>query len=466
MRKITKVGIHDFKADGHRWISGRELSGPTVGERSIEFLEVDETLPTLAVDSRHPAALVAIPWGRFVGIGTSAPINGGANPYRLSNTHSGNSKLTISDGKNINPVGMSTHQMFKSGAVNFGEADNTVGFRRQFKMEVPYATAYNDAHGGLISGDSVMPFFGSVVTSDRAGVDFRQVGKPVRFLSKGVFHANTAASGSVGLTSAIYASITPKVVYARNGATFVSASATALSFNVGAGYWVASFSSPVTDVDYTWGAEADMRAGEVVRIESLSNIQKDNPLFRYVESPESAFDFPMAEGEYAVTTVGSGADPVTGSGWETPATVTANVEYRLAKYPLSVKSPVYIAIAATVRDINGSSVVYSGGGNAADWLILPTDGFADARGWFTGRYHSINPSTGVIKLSSNISNVTAVRAQYTYITNPIDGIAVTGSGISQLTRGEYAPTNNKPSYGIPAHLNTQGTNGAMRLYVY
>jgi hypothetical protein len=455
---------------GRVWAPPIELSGPDVGMVSGEAMQVDQYLSAIGTDPFDPAAVIAIGAGRFVSIGNAASVNGGTNGYRVGQALTGLTPLTLHDGNNLTPVGMATNQMYKqmNGVNMFMTESNTVKFRRGFVAEVPYVSTINDAHGTLVAGDRVTGYWGSTTTTSPTTL---HRGKPVKWFAKKLYHANAASTGLVGLASAIYPGITPRIVLARTGATFVATSATALSWNQGLGYWTASFSSNVTDVDYEFGQDGDQIAGEVLRIESLSNILTTHPFQKWVEYAQRDYiNFPafggvgLATQRMPIVEVGTGTNPADGSGWETPSTVTANVSYRVATYPMSINHPVLIAIQGTVIDTSGYTTTYSGSG-ASSWFILPVSAIQDYRGYFIGLYHTVNARTGLIEFAANITSVTAIRALYSYIADPRDGASLWGGGILGLTDGANVPSGGVPQYGTPAHLNVAGGTGALRVIV-
>lgn len=424
----------------------------------------DPYLPALVADKYLPSKGVVIPRGRVVAYGNASSVNGAA-AYRLGPTKTGDTPITLHNGQHTNPAGMSVNQIMQYSADNqWGTDENVVMFRKGFQAEVVYNASINDAHGPLYSGKRFTGYYG---TTDAESVsDFRHVGKPCLWVPMRAYHVNASASAIVNLTAAVYPGIRPVITMARNGSAFVAASASALTYSAAAGNWVASFSGAVTNVDYSYGQDADQIAGEVVRIRPWSDILDNVDFQKYVSfANNSPLDFGPAFGEYELTSVGSGVDPVTGSGWETPSTVTANIAYRVENYPMSPDSVVSVAIQGTFKDKNGNELTYSGAG-AEDWYILPTN-ISTVQGYFQGDYHTINYRTGVITLSANIVSITGIKIKYSYFTDFANGAVKWGTGLRGLTDGSNVLVDGNQAYGLPGHLNVDASAaGSLRVIVY
>lgn len=456
----SMFGAHQIP--GRKWAPQVELSAPNVGQYPVGPFRVDPYLAGIGTDPFDPAGVIALPSGRIVSIGNASSVNGGSNGYRMGSGGTGRTPITLHDGRYLTPAGMSVNQMYKDANANqYMTNSNTVRYRKGFMAGVPFVTAINNAYGTLVAGDKITGYFGST-TSTTIQSNLHK-GKPVKWVAKRAYLQNQTAATTCTLSSAVYPGIQPTIVCAWNAGTVLATGASAtLAFNGSA--WVATFLNNVTDVLYEWGQTADQIAGEVVRIKSITDMLSDDNFLKWVEfAPNDYLNFPPAMQRMPVTAVGTGTNPVDGTGWETPSTVTANIQYRVASYPMSVHHPVLIAIQGAITDVNGNSTTYTGSGASA-WYVLPTASIADMRGYFVGLYHTVNWRTGLIELSSNITSVTAIRALYSYISDPRDGAVLWGGGVLGLTDGTNVL--NAPRYGTPAHLNVTDSIGELRVVVY
>lgn len=455
MSYSSMFGSHPMP--GRVWRPKIEVSQDNVGIVPPEELIVDPYLPALGIDPFDPAGSVVIPSGRFVSIGYSG--GRGASNYRFVLADTGKTTLTLHDGKNLTPVGMSINQMYKESG-EFMTDSNTVKFKKGFVAEVPYVASINAAHGTLRAGDKVTGYWGS--TTSTSIVSYLHRGKAVRWQPATVLTTPAvAASSAVRLTAAIYPGIEPTVVtqYSSAGVIVTNVTGTA-AWNAGLASWVVTYagvgSAGITNVTYTHGQAEDQIGGEVLRLQSLTDILTRDDFLKWVEyAPQDYLNYPPAMQNYPVTQVGTGSDPDVNSDWETPSTVVAGSQYRVTNYPISVLRPFLIAFKGVLVDINGETQTYT------DWTILPYNAIPDARGYFSGQYHDVNWRTGVVTLMSNITTVTAIKVLYAYITDPRDGAVAWGQGIINLTDGR----NVSNQYGVPSHLNLSDVTGALRIIV-
>lgn len=450
-------GAHPFK--DRIWTPQIELSQDNVGTVPPEPLRVDPYLPAVGVDPFEPQGAIAIDKGRFVGLGF---VGGqGSTNYRMLWNDTGKTPVTLHDGKNITPCGMSVNRMYRESG-DFMVDSNTVKYRKSFMAGVGFVSSINNAHGTLRSGDRLTGYWGSTTSTTLPSYVHR--GKPVRWNEKKVYVVTASASTQVSLTAAIYPGIEPEILMVYAAGSLLTTATATLAWNANAGTWYASFtgtgSSTVTTVVYAWGQAADQIAGEVIRIQSVSDILTNNDLLKFVElSPRDRANWPPAMTRYPVTTVGTGSDPDVNSDWETPSTVTAGSVYRVAEYPMSIHNPVIVAFKGVLVDRDGVAQTYT------DWTNLPSS-IADYRGYFSGLYHDINWRTGVITLSSNITTVTAIKVLYSYLSDPRDGAALWGEGVINLTDGGNVVNNGGPARGLPSHLNQSDVTGELRLFAY
>jgi len=453
MSSPSMYGSHNMP--GRVWRPRIEVSQDNVGMVPPEELSLDEYLPSLGTDPFDPAGYIVIPSGRFVSIGYTG--GRGASSYKFTATETGKTKLTLHDGKNLTPAGMSINNMFKETG-EFMTDGNTVKFRKGFVAEVPFVSSINNAHGTLYAGDRVTGYWGS--TTSTSNISYLHRGKPVKWNSMQVYHATGAASSLIDLSAAAYPGITPVLVTQYTSAGTIATNVSGSMVWDSALGWVASFtgagSTTITRVTYTYGQSEDQIGGEVLRIQSLTDMLTRDDFLKWVEfAPKDYLNWPPAMPDYETTQVGTGSDPDTGANWEAPSESVANSRYRVANYPISVKHPFQIAFKGTLVDSNGATQTYT------SWTILPYSGIPNARGYFNGQYHTVNWRTGYIDLSSNITSVTAIKVLYAYITDPRDGAVLWGNGIINLTDGRNAGTNP----GIPGHLNLSDVTAALRVIV-
>jgi hypothetical protein len=316
--------------------------------------------------------------------------------------------------------------------------------------EVPYVLSVNEAHGVLTAGDYVTGYWGSTTTDNPTAVAFHHRGKPVKWNPNRVYFANPTASGTVQLPAAIYPGIRPTVLYARTSTALVTGTIT-VAWNATLGVWTASAGGgqQIVEILYTYGQEADQIGGQVVRIQSLSDLLNRDDFLKWVEmAPNDWLNWPPAAQPMAATAVTN----------ETPTTVVAGFQYRVLHYPMSIHHPVKVEIQGTVVDKNGNSTSYSG----SNWFVLPEGVNNSQLGQFVGEYHTINWRTGVITLTGNLS-VTAIRVSYSYLNDPDTGSVKWGAGIIGLTDGSKIGSGYE---GIPAHLNLSDVVAAMRIIVH
>jgi hypothetical protein len=448
-------------AQGRVWKPKVEISADNVGQVPHEELIVDDYLPAIGSDPFDPAGSIAIPLGRFVSIGYSG--GRGASNYRFAYTDSGKTTLTLHDGQNLTPCGFSVNQMYKA-ANDYMTDSNTVKFRKGFVAEVPFVLAINTAHGTIKAGDKLTGYWGSTTSTTTIGYVHR--GKPVKWNALTTYSVTAGASAQVNLTAAIYPGMTPTVIAVYAAGSLLTTATSTVTWNANAAVWVASFtgtgSGTVTTVLYTYGQNADQIAGEALRIQSLTDILSRDDFLKWVEyAPQDYLNFPPAMQRFPVTTVGTGSDPSINSNWETPSTVVAGSQYRVANYPMATYYPAQVAIQGTITDMTGNTSTYS-----STWFVLPTGSMLDQRGYFIGAYHTINWFTGVIQLASNISSVTAIRVLYSYLSDPRGGAAIWGAGVHGLTDGRNVTVNGAPGYGVPSNLNLADVVASFRLIVY
>jgi hypothetical protein len=458
-----------------RWTPQIEISGPNVGTTLPEEFIVDPYLSAITVDPFDPSAVVVIPSGRFLGIGSQATVFNGTS-YQMGILDTGKPRLTLHNGKNTKPVGMSVNQMYRE-ANDFMTDSNNVKVRKGFLAEVPYILSVNGAHGTPKTGDRVTGYWGSTTSTSPTNL---HMGKPVKWVAKNTYAVNAIAASAVFLPAATYPGITPTSVaaFTASGDVLLSVS-TAFAWNTDVSQWQATFtglgSAVVRELWYAYGQDADQIAGEVVRVRNLNDMNGTENFMKWVElNPGDYVNFPPAMQRAAVTSVSLSPTDYVESG-ETPSTVVSGRQYRVANYPMSVHHPVIVYIQGTVVAEDGSSTTYSGSVSSfANWYALPTNALTDQRRYFIGKYHTVNWRTGIIDIGTNVT-VTAIRVVYSYITDPRLGAVLWGAGIIGLTDGgNITPSTSSggvtitpaKTAGIPAHLNYVDVVGAMRVFVH
>lgn len=475
-----------------RWTGGFvEISAPNVGQTPPEELRVDPFLPALTNDPYDPAGGIAIPAGRFVGLGRSENVGGNsfdaagavastANLYRMGQVERGYTLLTTHDGKNITPVGLSVNNIFRSTGQNssgnpvtggaFQNVGNVFGtdsgasasdtkFRRGFLAAVPFVLQINNAHGAVLSGDSLTGYWGS--TTSTSNIGFVHRGKPVKWTAPALKYQSFTASGTVVLTEAIYPGITPRMVAIWNSSTPVaSPSTTTFAFN--GTNWVATLPASATQVLYEYGQSAEQIGGECVRIQSLAETKSRDELFKFVEvARDDYLNFPPPPTQRQAVTVKT---------QESANAVTAGSIYRVRHAPISVLHSIIVEVQGTVIDpTTAVATTYA----SSDWFTLPNGPQLSSVASLYGLYHNVNWRTGVIELSANVT-ATAVRVTYSSIDNERTGAVLWGAGIEGLTDGRYVnsaigsagamlPSNGNA--GIPAYLNFADVVGELRFLV-
>lgn len=478
-----------FIQPSKRWLGGfTELSANNVGQTPPEELRVDPNLPGVATDPYDPAGSIVIPAGRFVSVGysntnaaasyDSAGSAASVNTYRMGQSDRGATVLTLHDGNNLTPVGLSVNNMFKgtgqlsSGNPTTGGAYWPVGdtfgtdsgasasdtkFRRGFLAAVPFVLQVNNAHGALVAGDPVTGYWGSTSSTTGSNIAWQHRGKPVKWMKSTLRYQTFSASGSVVLTEAIYPGITPRVVSILNTSTPVTGTTT-LAFN--GTNWVATLPGTATQVYYEYGQGPEQIGGSVVRIQSLTEVKSREELFKFVEIARTDYlNYPPPATQRVA---------VTPRVQEVANAVVAGSVYRVLNPWVSVNHSVTIEIQGTVADpATGVQTTY----NSSNWFTLPNGPSLGLPAVFAGPYHELNWKTGVIELTANIV-ATSVRVTYSSVTNT-KGAVIWGGGIEGMTDGRYVtsglgsaggmvPTNRA---GIPAYLNFADVVGEMKFLV-
>lgn len=439
---------------GRRWAPQLVISGDV--SPAEEFI-VDPFLPPIATDALDPRRSVVIPNGRLVAVGTA-----GTSPATL--THKFDFKglpsgmgykswLTLHNGKDTNPCGIAEYKMFKNWPEH--PYNQPVTYRKHALCAVPYIAAYNDATGVLHSGDRITGHFGS--TASTTLIIPTLVGKPVKWVEPKLYTAqNSTGTTTIVLSGATYPGITPVIVAGVKGTSgFVQGTvASALAFS--AGYWRATVAATTTDVIYSYGHSPDQIAGEVVRVENLSDMSQHDSWLRWVEDNYGAWEAGPMLTRVPLTQV------------TTEAVTFTNNRGTLAHKPIDFRQQITITITAgAYTDANGSTVEASAG-----TVVLASDGglFQD---YSQGADYSLNFLTGEIVISSRWTTLTTVTVTYNYETGYEQG-KLWGAGILNLTDGGASNamlnpagvTGTTPYLGLPSHLDIAGVVGELRFLVY
>ena len=417
-----------------------------------EFVEADPHLPIFTVDSVDEYVRVRIPAGRLVGFGSLKAVYN--SNYSQDVRSTGSTKITLHDGVNTKPAGVAVNNITDRPG-RFMTDPMAPPYVKHALCAVPYVVAVNEAYGVPKAGDSITGYYGA--TNSTSVRNAKHIGKPVKFVPKTTYFTGSATASTVfSLTAATYAGFTPRAlaVFASNG----SAVTAAPTMTHNGTSWVATFAVPVTALSYEYGQDADQIAGQAVRVQSLASLVSDDPFLKWVKDGGTDMDLPPAFNR----------SPVSQATEVTPSTVVAHTKYQLANYPLDPYSPVVIEIKGTIVDANGVAQTYTD-----EWYALPTS-MQGQLGNFMGDYHNVNWFSGVVELASNITNVSAIRATYKYITDPNQGAIEWNNGQLGLTDGAnvtpstpYSGTTVVPSNpaGIPAELNITGAIGQLRFWV-
>lgn len=429
-----------------------EVSGD---HRATNFpFDPDAYLPVVYQDERDPRHQAVMLGGRFVAVGNVVAVNPGSLRQRgLLNTNQ--TSITLHDGDTLKPLGILPSKILKNSAL-YSQDGLKSAVVKQAWVDVPFSTTNNDVHGTIRGGDRLTGGFGSVTSRDVR--NFKTIGLPVRWTAKALYSSVTTAASTNTLASAVYPGIQPRVVAMFTGAGAAVTGSTSVAWNGSA--WVATLpATSVTTVLYEWGQDEDQIAGEACDVLNLVRVKEKDAFLAYVRA-EMMGEGLLSEAEHAYhTTVVSN---------ETPATVTAGREYRVANYPMSLRHAPVLEIKGVIVDANGNATTYS-----SDWYTMPTsrrDGFGD----FVGDFHTINPSTGLITLAAAVSSVSSIRISYQYITNVRNGFVMFDPGIQGLTDGSnltagatssgvtVVPSNPR---GIPSLYNLSNVVGALKMWV-
>ena len=409
--------------EGKQWSPQLKISGMNA---PAEQWIVDPTLPPLGTDPNYPTTdHIVIPRGRITAI------------RRDTTSYTGRAVLTIADGASNKVAGYAQNNVLRQwqDRVQFAP----VMFRQDL-IEVPYVSAINGAYGALGGGDKVTAYWGSLTSTTNQVANDK--GKIVKWVEKKVYNATSAASTIFQLSSANYPGFTPRLIsaYNTNGAV-TSLSGATLAWNNTFGCWTATLGSSAISVYYDFGQAADQIAGECVRVEPISASHELQGWLKWVNDNYLAWEYPPMLQRVPVTAV-------TG---ETPTTVVSGSQYRLANKPMATWVSAKVYVTGTLYAPDGTSTTLT-----ATEMSRADVPFTD---YTLGQYYNINPLTGDIYFSSNVT-VSSVTVDYSYETSYRQGRLFNG-GIQGQTDGVFTGVP-----GTPTNLEISGSVGSLRCIIY
>lgn len=403
--------------------------------------------PALPILGRDPSFLTSddtvIPKGRFLGVKntqtSSIPAYANANTPIITLAN-GTEGLVDGSGNptDIKPLGFSEEQFFQDKGHTGQEQPYML---RHQLIEVPYIQASNGAQGALKPGDKVTAYSGTVTTAPAVA---NEIGKPVKWVARRTYGKTQASSATVQLTNAIYPAFKPRVLFALNAGAGVNITSAVYSF-VG-GNWQVLLNAAVTDVVYEWGQLEDNIAGVVMSFEAVGTAGGLIPAhewegwLRWVVDDYKQFPFPPV----------AAPRPFGSLTAQVPTTIDA-FTYRIANVPLIVTQPINVYITGSIMDPITGVVT-----PLATLTLLPQAGNNFFTDYTQGLYYEINPLTGIISFSNNVT-VTTITVDYTYENSYADG-RLFGGGVQGLTSGQFSGVP-----GTPANLELLGVVAAMRI---
>jgi hypothetical protein len=431
-----------------RWHAGIKVGG--VNTPPLEWI-LDGTLPVLGQDQQYPNRdFVVIPKGRFI-----APV-----ATDLTNLL-GVTTLTIANG--VDPLAKPSfvpHGCIPAGYSPFTFYRNFAGLpadvpvlTKHETIELPY-TIVNDAYNtnwngpdtnGLKTGEWLMPFFGSAVSTTPIPKD---VGKFVRWVEKKVWTVTTAGgSGAFVLDKAPFPAFLPRIVFAITAAGLPVASGASLGYDTTLAKWTATFSQTnVHTVVYEYGASSAQRIAQAVGIEPVGTAGGLNATqhemsgwLKWVTDNFQAWDWPPILSVHPTSTVTQEA-----------VSIDSNNEGLLAHTPIVPFRPITVSVTGTIENPDGTSTTQTGVMALSDTLF-----FNDQS---QGQYFDIDILTGKIRFSANVT-VTTCKVDYQYENDFRDGLKW-DAGIIGLTDGRDSGIP-----GLPPHLDVAGVRGAVRMMV-
>ena len=426
---MANYGTELFK--GRLWTSNIKVSD--INAPAEEFI-IDPNLPVLGMDPRYPTTdMVVIPRGRLISVKPGVFDGSGAG------SSYGKAVLTIANGKDIRPMGYTDTNLFKENPMREQKKPKIV---KQEFIELPYIHAVNNAYGQLNHGDRITAFYG---TTEKDNPNPEQVGRVVKFVPKTTYcQTNATAATGFLLTEAKFGAFTPTIVSAVTSASLIiDPTSGSLTWDTVNHAWYASFATPVKQVLYTYGQDFDQIAGEVLHIEPIDATHEFHGWLKWVTDNFNAMDYAPV----AIRVPTTAADTTSGYA------AINSLGYMQLSRPVAFQKRISVYADATVIDQNGDTVTYTSGGDAMPLADVP---YAN---WTYGKWFTIDPYTGVLSFSSNVTLTGNVRVVYEYETSYRDG-RLWGAGIQGLTDGNLSGLP-----GVPAHLDAPNLLGALRVIV-
>lgn len=390
---------------------------------AAEDYGLDPVLPPLGSD---PLGLsfnqIVIPKGRIVSLKQNA--------YTVA----GQTLVTVANGVSNVPMGFAPYNLLRHASTG---VPTQISISRNKLIGVPYISGVNDAYGSVLPGMAVTAYAGSATSTSVVAPE--HVGKIVKWIAKTTYSTTIVASTGAALTSANLASITPVIVLALN-ASGVAVTGGTLAWNAGTSKWDASFTAAVVSVIYTFGQNADQKCGQAVRVQQIADmagwLDKVQDDYGSWDVPPMWMRVPTAAITNEAVTLSSGSGT-------------------LANKPLAGWKSIVVTITGTVIDpSDGSSTSVTGG-------ILARADVADGN-YCHGMYYDINPATGVLTFSSNVTvtGSTNCTVSYEYQTGYRNG-REWFPGMQGITDGT-----NTGIVGTPAHLNYASLLGELRVQIF
>jgi len=420
---MPNFGVQPLK--DRRWPTQIKLSGINA---PAEQWVVDPSLPPLGTDPRYPTLdQIVIPRGRILAV-RPAPYNYG--DYTV---------VTMADGVSNRPIGYTQTNILRKHEQHIQWPPVVV---KQEFIELPYIATVNDAYGQLQAGDRVTAYFGSMTSTTPNPMDR---GRIVKWLPRRqVLLNHGSAATTIPLTAAVYPAFQPTVVATFNASGALVVTSVTLSWNSSAARWEATFGTAVQYVLYEFGQHADQIVGEVVRLQRIDQAHLMQGWLQWVTDNFAQWDYPPLAIRVPTSDVNN----------ETPSVVVAGQQYRLLNRPVAFWKPIKVEIQGSYVNEEGNTI-----SSGAGWLEMPL-GSDWVANWSIGKYHSIDPWTGMLFFAGNVT-VTAVRVSYSYETSYRDG-RLWASGQIGLTDG----SGGSGIVGMPPHLDVPNVAGAMRVIIY
>lgn len=442
-------------------------------ESMAEQFDVDPSLPVLGQDPFLPNSdLVTIARGRLLGVknpqlyGSQTPTYNGVMALSSAGaaanttyTMTGKALLTLANGSEGQTSGSSSTDVYPIGFAETHYFRNSEehpqpwpGVTKGKLVSLPYVQTSNGAYGMIKPGDYVTAYYG---TTSTGAVIAQEVGKVVKFIEKTMYSAHQAASTTITLTGAVYPAFVPKIVFASNAGAYVAPTST-LAY-VG-NSWQATFGSNVTDVIFMYGQTLANRAGQCISFQAVGNPNG------YLTAPNAIPGWlDWVKDNYDAWTI----PPLT---LPRPATQVLNENvytnaigpntYRLQQYPIVPTRTVAVYLTGTRTDPNTgvtTSITPTANG-AANPLPLATNTWQND--FCYGQDYVLNPLTGVLTISSDISNISTLTVSYSADLTYLDG-KIWNPGQLGLTDGRYS---GQP--GTPANLELIGVLADMHVAIF